>query len=1018
MGIPFAILLAQVFAQQPPTDIGPVTNGPVTNGPGDESPVEIAPILREHCLACHAGSDPQGGLNLTTRAYANAGSDSGQVLHSDSPLQSLLWQVIERDEMPPKKPLDADTKKAWKQWLVEGAVWPDTPIDPLAFTSSSRAGYDWWALQPLQHPEMSSEPSDAPTRIDFYIDRTLHERNLRRSPEADRRTLLRRVHLDLTGLPPPNELLERFIADSSPDAYERMVDELLASPHYGERWGRHWLDVVRFGETNGFEYDEPRNHFWHYRNWVIRSLNRDMPYDEFVQWQVAGDSLFSAPVEGAEATGFLVAGPHNTTLPAGNPLARLAMQQDELEELVGVVGQTFLGLTVQCARCHDHKFDPISQQNYYEFAASLSGVRHGEKSLSLPVEGELFRSQQQIRAAIDAIDLDIDTLVQQSARVSLPRDGLTAEAPRPLPIPRVGWSAKDPAMDNDSSLAWTTHGQVTREGTFAAFDGSGGYLASPAFELRGDSKTLTAWVQLSDLSQSGGGVVSLQTLDGTQFDAIVFGERSPQEWMAGSNNFVRTRAVQGEKEVSALNTPVHIAIAYAPDGTIQIYRNGVRYGIDYRATEKLPTQGISLQVVIGLRHTPAGGNRSLRGKVFQASLFDRLLSEDELRWLASDPDRSISSIEQLIAGQPVEVRERMKSLEGRRKQLQREQTKMAEGNRKVLYTHTGNALETNRIFYRGEVANPGPLVEPNGLPALRWPGSDHLFLASKTESDRRGALARWITAPQNGLFARVMVNRVWHYHFGTGLIATPNDFGFQGGVPSHPDLLEDLALRFQEDGYRLKPLHRSIVLSAAYRQSSRLRESAKQSDADNRWLWRFPPKRLGAEELRDSLLAISNRLNREIGGVGYRDTQHAFVKGTHTYTTQDESEIHFLRRTVYRFYARGGRNPLLDTFDCPDPSVATPKRAETTTPLQSLALLNNPLLFSISQSIAHPTHLVSVPLDSPTSMQNAIDRIYRTVLMRDPEMEERVYAFEFAMQHGLVPLVRVLLNSNEFLYVR
>ncbi|AMV34741.1 Planctomycete cytochrome C [Pirellula sp. SH-Sr6A] len=1002
-GISFVIFLAPAVAQQPPLDT---------------APIDIAPILREHCIGCHAGSDPQGGLDLTTRAHAEAGSDSGPVLESDSPLQSLLWQVVERDEMPPKKPLNAETKRLLKQWLSEGAIWPDVPIDPMALSNSSRAGLDWWSLQPLRSVDFTNEQFDAPTGLDFWIDRQLREKNLERSPESDRRTLLRRLHLDLTGLPPSQELLDRFLADESPDAYERVVDELLASPHYGERWGRHWLDVVRFGETNGFEYDEPRDHFWHFRNWVIRSLNQDMPYDEFVRWQLAGDALFSDPVQGAEATGFLVAGPHNTTLPAGNPLMRLAMQQDELEELVGVVGQTFLGLTVQCARCHDHKFDPISQQNYYEFAATLSGVRHGEKSLSEPLEQELVQKQEQIRTAMVAIDSEIHSLLQQTARTLLQKDGLTEGAPHPLPIPRVGWSATDLELEKDSPLKWTPHGKVTRGDGFAAFDGSGGYLASPPFELRGDSKTLTAWVQLSDLSQSGGGIVSLQTLNGSQFDALVFGERSPREWMAGSNNFVRTRAVQGEKEGSALNTPVHLAITYAPDGTIQIYRNGARYGIDYRTPEKLPTQGVPLQLLVGLRHTPPGGNRSLHGKVFQAALFDRLLTEEELRWLASDPKRAIASTEQMIAGQSIEVREQIQSLEGRRAQLQSELAKLADTKRRVFYTHTGNSVETNRIFFRGEVASPGPLVEPNGLHAVKWPGSDPSFRASKTEADRRAAVARWITDSQNGLFARVMVNRVWHYHFGSGLIPTPNDFGFQGGVPSHPDLLEHLARQFKEEGFRLKPLHRSIVLSATYRQSSKLRENAKQLDTDNRWLWRFSPKRLDAEEVRDTLLAISHRLNREVGGIGYRDTQHAFVKGTHTYTAINESEIPFLRRTVYRFSARGGRNPLLDTFDCPDPSVATPKRAETTTPLQSLALLNNPLLFSISQSIAHPPNLSPDTLDSPASVQRAIDRVYRKVLLRDPEPEERANASNFVTKHGLVPLVRVLLNSNEFLYVR
>jgi hypothetical protein len=263
-----------------------------------------------------------------------------------------------------------------------------------------------------------------------------------------------------------------------------------------------------------------------------------------------------------------------------------------------------------------------------------------------------------------------------------------------------------------------------------------------------------------------------------------------------------------------------------------------------------------------------------------------------------------------------------------------------------------------------------------------------------------------------------MVNRIWHYHFGRGLITTPNDFGFQGGVPSHPELLDYLAVRFQDEGFRLKPLHRMIVLSGTYRQSSTLRDEAKGLDADNRLLWRYSPRRLDAEEIRDSLLAISHRLDREVGGIGYRDTQHAFVKGTHTYTLVDESQSPFLRRTVYRFSARGGRNPLLDTFDCPDPSVATPSRAATTTPLQSLAMLNNPLIFSISNSIAKSYTTGSARDEIDGSDSSAIDHLFLAVLHRRPRETELEQSAEFVRKHGLAHLVRILLNSNEFLYVR
>lgn len=981
-------------------------------------PVDIAPILSEHCLGCHAGTAPQGGLNLASKELAARGGESGSVLNSESPDQSRLWEVIEQGEMPPKKKLPSEAKAVFEKWMRGGFVWPESPIDPNAYTTDSRAGFNWWSLQPLRKHSHNAEPIVAPSEIDAFIDTKLKEQGLTPSPEADKVLLLRRLHLDLTGLPPSTELVERFVNDESPDAYERLVDELLASPHYGERWGRYWLDIIRFGETNGYEYDEPRNHFWHYRNWVIQSLNRDMPYDEFVRWQLAGDVLFSDLVKGAAATGFLVAGPHNTTLPAGNPLTRLAMQQDELEELVGVVGQTFLGLTVQCARCHDHKFDPISQQNYYEFAANLSGVKHGEKSMSAPLNKEQWERQKQIQDALASIEKERAGLLQRAARSRMDGFDLGQPPQAGIPIPIASWSGYGQHGSTASNQKWTEHGSVDTKEGFAVFDGSGGFLASAPVSLSSNAKTLAAWVQLSDLSQSGGGVLTLQTLDGSQFDAIVFGERSPQEWMSGSNNFVRTRPVKGEKEFDAANQPVHIAIAYASDGTIQLYRNGKPYGEAYQASEKLNPQGKPVQLILGLRHTPAGGNRSLKGKLFQAALFDRALSADEVAWLASDIKASVASAEELVASQSSAIRSAFESLQDKRSEWQRELHRMAEENKRVIYTHTGRTTEVDRVYFRGEAASPGPVVQPNGIQAVKWEGSDIHFQPSATEPERRAALAKWITDPENGLFARVMVNRVWHYHFGRGLITTPNDFGFQGGVPSHPELLDYLAVRFQDEGFRLKPLHRMIVLSRTYRQSSTLRDDAKGLDADNRLLWRYSPRRLDAEEIRDSLLAISNRLDREVGGIGYRDTQHAFVKGTHTYTLVDESQSPFLRRTVYRFSARGGRNPFLDTFDCPDPSVATPNRAATTTPLQSLAMLNNPLIFSVSEFIAksHTTGSSHGEIDGSDS--SAIDDLFLAILHRRPRETESEQSAEFARKHGLAHLVRILLNSNEFLYVR
>ena len=328
---------------------------------------EIAPLLATRCLACHSGAKPKGDFDITRKA---------NVTPAD------VWKCVDAGEMPPKKPLADAEKKLLKQWIDAGAKWGTDPIDPFRFTTATRAGYNWWALQPVKRPPIpvSREPQRSGNPIDAFIHKRLADAKLELSPPADRRTLIRRVYFDLIGLPPSPEEVEAFVNDKAADAYEKVVDRLLASPHYGERWARHWLDVVRFGERDGFERNSPRPNAWPYRDWVIRRLNADMPYDEFVRLQLAGDVLKPSDPDAVKATGFLVAGVHNTVL--GNDQMRAVARQDELEDIVGAVGQTFLGLTVNCARCHDHKFDPISQTDYYRLAAALGGVGFGELARS------------------------------------------------------------------------------------------------------------------------------------------------------------------------------------------------------------------------------------------------------------------------------------------------------------------------------------------------------------------------------------------------------------------------------------------------------------------------------------------------------------------------------------------------------------------------------------------------------------------------------------------------------------
>ena len=345
---------------------------------------QIAPLLAMRCLECHSGSAPKGKLDLSDRDRSRRGGETGPALVPRRPDTSLLWIRVNQNDMPPKHPLSKAERTLLHQWITEGARWGTNPIDRLRYSTSSRAGYDWWSLQPLASPTPPPVKAETWPRndIDRFVLARLERRGLSPAPPANPRALIRRLFVNLHGLPPDPATVAAFVADPSDTAYEALVDRLLASPRYGERWGRHWLDVVRFGESNGFERNAPRTTFWHYRDWVIQSLNQDMPYDRFAQLQLAGDLILPGR-QGAAAAGFLVAGVHNTVV-GGSKRMKLLARQDELEELVGSVGQTFLALTINCCRCHDHKFDPIPTAEYYRVVAALDGVAHGERDVAQP----------------------------------------------------------------------------------------------------------------------------------------------------------------------------------------------------------------------------------------------------------------------------------------------------------------------------------------------------------------------------------------------------------------------------------------------------------------------------------------------------------------------------------------------------------------------------------------------------------------------------------------------------------
>lgn len=983
---------------------------------------KVAPILARRCLDCHAGADPKGKLDLSTRRAAFAGGKGGAPIVPGKPKESLLWERIEADEMPPKARLSVAEKAALREWIEAGAGWGSDPIDAFQVTTERRAGRDWWSLQPIRRP---TPPAIADDRgpispIDAFVNESLKANGLSSAPEADRRVLIRRLSFDLLGLPPTPAEVDAFVADAAPAAYERLVDRYLDSPQFGVRWARWWLDLARYGESNGFEFDEFRPNAWRYRDWVVDAFNRDLPYDEFARLQIAGDILSPTDPGGVEATGFLAAGAFDSV--GQNQISgamKAVVRGDEIEDLVGTIGQTFLGLTVNCARCHDHKFDPVRQVEYYRIAAALDGVRQGERDLSdrdpaaIAIKRRIAGLNERIveidETARRRIVADRTNAVNddRSVRGSIAddREGLVATAPEPI----AAWDFDRSLDDRRGKLTASVRDGAMRTPAGLRFDGKSAYAETPPIDRDLSAVTLEAWVRLDDLSGRGGGVIGLQSLDGSVFDSIVFGERDPAEWFPGSEGFRRSRGVAGGKETEASLRPIHVAITHARDGTIRVFRAGLPYGSAYKTTPPVSYRAGLARLVFGVRHTPAGGNKMLAGEVLRARLYDRALAPAEIAASASTFGDYIDP-KTLTAALGVEAR-----LE--RARAAAEIGALGESLKdhiRLAHAVVPRAAGITRMNIRGNANQLGDVVAPGGVASLAGFSADFGLPPDAPEAERRKRLAIALTDTRNPLFSRVIVNRLWQAHFGIGLVENSSDLGFNGGRPTHPELLDWLASEASARGWRLKSLHRLIVTSAAYRRSSRSDPVAIRRDSGDRLLWRKSPTRLEAEMVRDAMLSVAGELDTRLGGPSFLDHRIVQAPGTTAffYVPLDPTTLGQNRRTLYRAWARGGRSSFLDAFDCPDPSTTAPRRAVTTTPLQTLALLNDALVLHLADALAD-----RLKSEAGADPKRQVVLAYRLALSRAPDPEELEPAARVVAEFGAATLARAIFNSNEFLYV-
>ncbi|HYI96745.1 MAG TPA: DUF1553 domain-containing protein [Bryobacteraceae bacterium] len=963
---------------------------------------EMQSLLQRRCLSCHGPKTRTAGLDLSTRNGAIKGGVTGSALKPGSPAESLLLARVVNGQMPPAAPLPPAEKELMQRWIAAGAPWSGA-------VSEQRAGRDWWALQPLRTIEPPALSAKSP--IDRWIYARLRQSALKPSPPAARRILIRRLTFDLLGLPPAPDEVEAFVADRRPDAYERLIDRLLSSPHYGERWARHWLDVVRFSESEGFERDWLRDHAWAYRDYVIRSFNEDKPYTQFAKEQIAGDALAPITRDGITATSLLVLGPFDAVgLTSAVSRERAMVREDQLEEMLGVVSQTFLGLTVNCARCHDHKFDPIPQKDYYRLKAVFEGVWQPTQGEELKADGRVLLTPNEQRSLDEVLNPLRKRITDTEAAL-----GDLHRAAREISLTNIRPSAiwafdADTRADLGSLHLMATEDVEVAEGRLRPVPGkdSATIATSPInFDVR--EKTLEAWIYVRKLPDKPATFLRIRNRSGFRGAAVdgiqyVAGKRN--QWENLSTVRFRTEDVEGAPEDTAAGERVHIAIVYGANDVIRIYRNGKPYGKSYKPQIDLPVGRLQ---TYGKDDAVIELTASKDLEVEEARFYSVALTPEQVAESYKFGGKSITVEDLIRAMSPEQQALRTRLL----KELKRARAEYAAIKRPdKVFAAESRLPEATHVLIRGDVNNKGDRVAPGAVSCIQGLSPDLDLSFDAPEAERRLKLANWIASPDNPLFARVMVNRVWRYHFGAGLVKNPNDFGFNGGTPSHPELLDWLAQEFIRSGWSLKKLHKLILLSQTYQQSSAYIAEAAEKDADNRLLWRYSPMRMPAEAVRDAMLSVSGQLNPSMYGPSFRPFKIVKNAGSyHSYEPLDSSAPEQQRRTIYRMNVNSGGNPLLDAFDCPVPSVKTPQRSVTTTPLQSLSLMNNSFVQRQAKALAE-----RLSNESPDT-SSRVQRGFFLALGRAAQPEELASAVSLIEHHGLESFCWGLFNTSEFVYV-
>lgn len=891
---------------------------------------DIEPILVENCLDCHGPDKQKSALRVDERASLLRGGDYGlPAIIPGKPEESLLLETVRGDDpdlaMPPKgAPLTAAQIDLLTRWIEEGAKWPGQMAEGLEEKVTS----DHWSVQPVVKPEApeAAEAGKVANPIDAFIAKKLTATGLPASPEADRAILLRRASLDLTGLPPSPEELREFLDDPRPTeaTFIERVEALLDSPRYGERWAQHWLDVIRYADTRGYEYNSVRPNAWPYRDYVIASYNEDKPYDQFIKEQIAGDVLGVDP-----ATGFLVTAPFPTPQEVGKEPAQIKLaRSNSLDEIVQNIGTSMLGLTVSCARCHNHKFDPVLMEDYYRLIACLDGVEYNERLWRK--EGDEERLSQ-IRETETAIEAAEEKLSQFPAWRQKAVDRTTEHFP-----PVVAKYVRLTVFETDAKRNGAAFDEIEIYST-----PEGGSSDNVAQATKGGKATSSgAWSNAGDAS------VLIDQKFGGKSVWVSDKRPTPENWVQielGAPTKIDRVTWSRDRRLAAKDAKAH-AVRLATDYQIDVATEPGEWTTVVSRTRE---EGLTMAEI------------------------------DERRYLEEDLDKLVRQLPGLKKGPRV---------------------------------FAGNFKQPGPTFFmhRGDPSQPRHQVAPGVLSVI----GDLTLPPDTPENKRRLALAEWIASEENPLTARVEVNRIWRHHFGTGIVSTPGDFGTQGEAPTHPELLDWLAAEFMENGWSRKHIHRLILSSRTYRQSSAPQALAMKEDPKTRLLWRFPPRRLEAEAIRDSLLFVGRKLDLTMGGPGF----NVFQKKPSFGEWKPKAELgpEAYRRKIYQQKMRAADDGMFKVFDVPDCGQVRARRGDSTTPLQALNLFNGNFVY---EQAVHLADRVVSDLGETATAGELADQLLLVALSRLPSKAEREAISEVIETDSLPSAARAVLNTNEFLFL-